>query len=288
MADDTSAMVSDPVMATRAHVESAARSLLGIEDAAWGRPWEWRGSRQSIRFAFYRVHEVLEETQAELAPEARWTPGAALAGRATAARWALHGTVLPHAGLLDAPAGDEWTLREVLSHVVQAQDFWAWLSGHWVELLAAGQEIPASGYVREAVPAHYRGEREPVAGTLDEIRAELDQHLDASLANLLEVERRGALDVPVSFQRAEVPIRFYPARWSAHLREHTNQAEKTVPLTGRQPREVELVLRLLLRAYGELEATAMAVPESVAAPILETAGLGISRHAQEIAETAAG
>ena len=281
-------MIGDSVIATRAHMEAAAAALLTIPDAAWDTPWEWRGSRQSIRYALYRLHEVIEETQAELAPATSATPGATLCARATSARWALHGAVLPYAELLDAPAGDEWTLRQVLSHVVQAQDFWAWLSGHWVELLATGQEIPALGYVREAVPPHYRSEREPVAGGLEQIRAELDQHLDAAIANLLEVERRGALDTPVTFQRAEVPIRFYPARWSAHLREHTNQVEKTIPLTGRRPGEIELVVRILVRAYGELEATAMVVPESVAAPILEAAGLGIARHAEEIAAAARG
>lgn len=271
----------------RASIEAAARSLLTIPDGRLLDAWEWRGARQSIRFGVYHLHEVIEETLAGLAPAAAWTPGAALLSRVTAARWALHGAVLPYPDLLDAPAGSEWTLRQVLSHVVTAQEFWNWLSAHWVEKLAAAGELPPAGYVREEVPDRFRSVR-VLDGDLDALRAELDGHVDGAARNVLELERRGRLDVTVAFQRAAVPIRYYPARWSAHLREHANQASKTVPLTGREVRETERLVQVVIRAYGELEAVAQTVPENVAAPVLEAAGRRIAGRAEELSAAAAG
>lgn len=287
MADDTTAVLSDSITATRAHVEVAAAAVLEIDDAALLRPREWRGGMQTLRHGVYRLHEVLEETQAELAADAIWTPAGALAARCTAACWALHGTVLPYADLIDAPAQGEWTMRQVLSHVISSEDFWHWLSGHWVEKLHAGVEIPPRGYVREEVPDKYRAEEAVLDEPFESLRRQLDEHLDASIDNLMEVERLGALDAPVTWNRAAVTIRFYPVRWSAHLREHTLQLEQTVVLAGREPREVERILRPILAAYGELEGTARLVPEAAAAPILEAAGLGIAHHAREIADAAA-
>ena len=51
-----------------------------------------------------------------------------------------------------------------------------------------------------------------------------------------------------------IPIDFRLGRYGSHIREHTIQVDKTLAMIGRQPTEVERVVRLILESYGRLEA----------------------------------
>ena len=44
------------------------------------------------------------------------------------------------------------------------------------------------------------------------------------------------------------------------MREHTIQVEKTLAMLGRRPTEVDRLVRLLLAAYGRLEAVVSGMP----------------------------
>ena len=43
-------------------------------------------------------------------------------------------------------------------------------------------------------------------------------------------------------------------RWASHITEHTVQVDKTLVWLGRQPSEVERLVRLVAAAWGRLEA----------------------------------
>ena len=43
-------------------------------------------------------------------------------------------------------------------------------------------------------------------------------------------------------------------RWASHIIEHTVQVDKTLVWLGRQPSEVERLVRLVATAWGRLEA----------------------------------
>ena len=51
-----------------------------------------------------------------------------------------------------------------------------------------------------------------------------------------------------------VTIDFRLGRYGSHIREHTIQVDKTFATLGRQPSEVERLVRLILATYGRLEA----------------------------------
>ena len=51
-----------------------------------------------------------------------------------------------------------------------------------------------------------------------------------------------------------IPIDFRLGRYGSHIREHTIQVDKTLAMIGRQPTEVERIVRLILGSYGRLEA----------------------------------
>ena len=273
-------MLNDAVAAMRAHAEAAARTVLEIPDQRLTDEWEWRETRRTVRFGAYHLVEVLEATAAELAADARWTVAGALAARVTQARWDLRAVLVAGAGSVDAPWGEEWTIRQTLTHMIWSQDFWAWLAENWAERLRDGREIPAWGYDRDEVPDRYRAAPEAMEGSLEDLLGALDSYLDRSIAALAVVGSHSGLDVPVKFQRADVPIRYYPARWIGHLREHTIQVEKTLDGTGHRPREAERIAGRLLSAYGALEGVAVQVPEEAARPILEAAGPGLAHHAR--------
>ena len=50
-----------------------------------------------------------------------------------------------------------------------------------------------------------------------------------------------------------VTIDFRLGRYGSHIREHTVQIDKTLAMLGRQPSEVERLVRLILATYGRLE-----------------------------------
>ena len=63
-----------------------------------------------------------------------------------------------------------------------------------------------------------------------------------------------AMRVDARWMGMHIPIDFRLGRYGSHIREHTIQVDKTLAMIGRQPTEVERVVRLILASYGRLEA----------------------------------
>jgi hypothetical protein len=71
--------------------------------------------------------------------------------------------------------------------------------------------------------------------------------------------------VPARWSGTAVTVGFRLNRWASHLREHTIQVEKTLVMLDDQPREVERLVRIIMAAYGRLEATGYGrAPEALA------------------------
>jgi hypothetical protein len=101
------------------------------------------------------------------------------------------------------------------------------------------------------------------AGTLRDIRTRLDAMLDLAVGLLGDVDDASRLEAPGIWVGYAVTIRFRLHRFAAHLREHTIQVEKTLAMLGRQLREVERIVRMILGAYGRLEATILCLPDDM-------------------------
>jgi hypothetical protein len=255
----------DPAFAeARASLTRAVGDLLAIPDgAALEREWPWNDGEVELR-----LYEELETAAADARRILAVTdpaPGPAVdaLAAATAARWDLLGLL---AGLTDEdldrdPGGGEWTIRQTLGHVVEVQRAYAWISAWW---LSQRNEPELAPRVPEEVNALLPGEDASGAGSLDEIRARLDEILETGAGRLASL-RADDLAVPARWSGTAVTVGFRLNRWASHLREHAIQVEKTLVMLDDQPREVERLVRIVVAAYGRLEATGYGrAPEALA------------------------
>jgi hypothetical protein len=257
------------VLALRSVVESAGRQLLAVPEDRLEAAWRWPGSTSEVdvRYGFYRLFELLEDTGAavgaalvagEVAPAAGGQRGAA----ATVARWSLHGLLLPlaDADLDRDPGNKEWTVRQTLGHMVQSQQFYGSFTAWWLTQAPTPAAIPPP-----ALTYNVPTEAELSAGSVADVRARLDALLDLAMARL------GALDeaqiaVPARWSGGEVTVGFRLGRWASHIREHTIQVEKTFVMLDRPTTEVERLVRLIFEAYGRLEETVFGLDAAAARP----------------------
>lgn len=223
---------------------------------------EAEGLDVEVRYAFYRIYEVLEGAASQVRTASRSGPPPAaissLAG-AVAARWDLAGAL---AGATDEdldrdPGGGEWTLRQTLGHVINGQRAYAWFTAWWIE---RGDAEFLARVPDDAVPGFPNESTEAPGGIADILRR-LDDILD------LTIERYGLAGPDVLGARARwsgypVTAAFRLARGASHLREHTVQVDKTTEMFVRQQAgassgavvEVPRLLRVVSGAYGRLEA----------------------------------
>ena len=253
------------VTAARAPLAAVIADLLAIPDEALERHWTWLPSdidELDVRYGLYRVHERFESAIAAITT-GRSDGGAGRAGgtigpaipplRAmAAARWELHGALaaLSPADWDADPGGGEWTVRQTLGHIIGSQRSYGWFNAWFLSKgFAEGEAIrPPAGSLPDEPT-----EEEEAAGTPAEVRARLDDVVDANLvasAAFDDAEMR----FDARWMGMHVPIDFRLGRYGSHIREHTVQVDKTLAMLGRQATEVERVIRLILASYGRLEA----------------------------------
>lgn len=189
------------------------------------------------------------------ATEAGERHAARIVGPATAARWDLHGLLVPlDDALLDAdPGGGEWSIRIVLGHVISSQRAYGWGSAWWqthphdASDPALPKAIPDPFWA--TLPDEATTEAE---GSLDDLRARLDAILDLSAERLAGLPD-DRLDLGARWSGFPVTVGFRLGRWASHLREHGIQVEKTFAMIGHVPSEPALLIRNMLAAYGRAE-----------------------------------
>jgi uncharacterized damage-inducible protein DinB len=259
----------DEIAAARAAALSAVATFAQIEDSALDGPWPWRDGDIELRYGFYRLNELFEQAAGDARRElarADVAPAQSAAAAGTAARWDLHGILvsLEDADLDRDPGGGEWTIRQTLGHVVNSQRAYNWFTAWWLARRdAAADDFPAK--VPDDVAPDFPEESSEGVGDLAAVRTRLDTVLDEGASALGGLDERG-LRARARWSGAPVDVGFRLGRWGSHLREHTVQVEKTLVMLGDSPREVDRLVRLVLAAYGRLEATAFAVPAAVASP----------------------
>jgi hypothetical protein len=286
--------LSPEVLALRAAVESAGRSLLRVPDDRLEPEWSWPGSSSAVdvRYGFFRLLELLEGSRGAVVAALAGndvTPaaGGRLGAWATVARWSLHGLLLPlgDAALDRDPGHGEWAIRETMGHVLTTQRFYSRFTAWWLtQAPAPAAAVP--GELSADVPERLV----EAAGSMDDIRAKLDALLDLSMASL------GRLDddqvaVPARWSGGEVTAGFRIGRWGSHIREHSIQVEKTLVMLNRPIPEVERLIRMVFEAYGRLEETVFGLDAADARPaagILTRTTDDVATLAPSILEAAAG
>jgi DinB superfamily len=297
--DNTDAALARPLSPTleraRSDVVAAAVGLLTIPEVALTKPWTWKGgSEEEVRYGAYRAAEALEQAEVEARPmvastEADAGRAARIIGPATAARWDLHGILLPlDESLLDAdPGGGEWSIRLVLGHVISAQRAYGWGSAWWqrhphaADDPALPKNVPEAFW--EALPDEAATEAE---GGVSDLRARLDTILDLS-AERLAGTPDDRLELGARWSGFPVTVGFRLGRWSSHIREHGIQIEKTFAMLGHAPTEPARLVRNLLAAYGRAESVAFGRLGADQAADRVAAGAAEARQAIRAAREAA-
>lgn len=254
--------MSPALMAARTDIIAAGHDLLAIPEDALQRPWTWiGGGEEEVRYGAYRAAEALEQAEIEARHAASDADGherraARIIGPSTAARWDLHGLLLPlNEPLLDAdPGGGEWTLRLVLGNIISSQRAYGWGTAWWQ---AYGQQPTDPGLPKDAPESLWAALPDEAtteaAGSVAELSARLDGILDLSAERLAGLPD-DRLALGARWSGFPVTVGFRLGRWSSHIREHTIQVEKTLAMLAHVPSEPARLVRLVLAAYGRAEA----------------------------------
>lgn len=267
----------------RGHIERGLGDLLAVPDAALERSWPWPDHGEAdVRYGFFRIFEDLVATagaiDAARGPRPRVEANVA---PVTVARWDLVGALLPLMGEeLDTDPGDsEWSVRQTVAHIISVQHAYAVYTGWWRDQgIRSRDALPAAAPEGLEDPAW--DEATAADGTPDHIRRRLHQVVDEAGASVLDV-RPDELEIGARWSGLPVTVGFRHGRWSSHLSEHTVQVDKTLVWLGRQPSEVERLVRIVAGAWGRLESAIW--PGQAAG---EATGLAIDA-ARRTAETAA-
>jgi hypothetical protein len=281
------------IVAARADLMAAVRELRTIPDAALTRPWGWKGgSREEVRYGFYRIGEAFELAGIEAAAELQQngTERGLTADRiapSTAARWDLQGLLAP----LDDQSWDadpghaEWTIRQTMGHLIGSHRGYAVTTGWWQEQ-ALPADLPELPTVPVSIFDELPTEEAEAEGSPADVRDRLDEVVDRAAERLagLPADR---LAYGARWSGFPVDIGFRVGRWSSHLREHTIQVEKTLVMLAHHPTEVDRLVRHVLAAWGRAELVVFGAADvDAAAAILETAAGGARRTAAEVASLA--
>ncbi len=233
--------------------------LLAVADTSLDDPWRWRATDPQdveLRYGLYRIHERLEAAigAIEVGRDGRGgsigpavPPLAAMA----AARWELHGALAPLGeGVWDAdPGGGEWTIRQTFGHIVNGQRSYGWYNAWYLKEGVVGVETVRPS--EDVFPPEPTDEEE-AAGSPSVALARLEDVVDANIAAAAGLDA-AAMGVSARWAGLPVTIDFRLGRYGSHIREHTVQVDKTLAMLGRQPSEVERLVRLILATYGRLE-----------------------------------
>jgi len=224
-------------------------------------PWVWGSySSEGVRFAFFRVLEELDALRAALAARSdRISHGRRiLAGYNQAYRdleavvWGLD----DETAALD-PGGDEWSVRRTYAHILGADFGFLVVARFALDLHRSGNWSPD----RKLADADYDRILDTNEGRYNELMESglsilrMEHHLfHAQVITDLADVSDDELNLPSKYWEEEpYPLRFRLGRFASHMRQHTIQIEKTLPLIGSPPTEGRLLVRQLFNRFAEVE-----------------------------------
>jgi hypothetical protein len=234
-------------MPTAAAVDTALLRFAALDEAELSQPWLYRDKRIDVRYALYRTIEETQEALVSVAarsqPESR-----RILSLAQSAFGNLRGLLigLP-ADLLDqAPRAGEWSVREILRHIIVTEGRYAVQTRYAVERAAADPMRVAEEQLPTPAQVDVTGSIAGILARVGDARAETDRRLGDLPA--------AAMTRPTQWIQYDVDVRFRLHRFASHLIEHTVQCEKTLSALGRRVTEGRRIVRRLAALLGEVEA----------------------------------
>jgi uncharacterized damage-inducible protein DinB len=221
------------------------RAIAAIPDSVCGVRWEWPGHpgpELDVRNGLYM--SLLDEQAAAATAPAPKSEAAATVVTAQRAFGDLRGLLagLPDDALDAVPLEGEWSLRDVLTHLLEVE------RNYLKQTLYASKRSDDEPIVTDRPPPPTDGE---IAGGV----AEWFERLAAARAGsrALMALDASALTRPTQWVKHDVDVRFRLHRFAAHLGEHTIQSEKTLAWLHLEPGEAARIARLISRERGTHE-----------------------------------
>jgi hypothetical protein len=236
-------------MPEAADLDAALERFAALDEKELTQPWVLRDTTMDVRYALYRTIEESQEALVRAAarshPESRRI--LSLAQRAFGdLRGLLIG--LPVDLLDEAPRAGEWSIREILRHIVVTEARYAVQTRYAVERADADPMRVAEEKLPTPAQVDVAGGIGEILARVAETRAETDRRLGDLPA--------AAMARPTLWIQYEVDVRFRLHRFASHLVEHTVQCEKTLAALGRRPTEGRRIVRRLTALIGEVEGLA--------------------------------
>ena len=236
-------------MPAAADLDAALERFAALDAEGLAQRWVFRDKTTDVRYALYRTIEESQEALVHAAarshPESRRI--LSLAQRAFGdLRGLLIG--LPADLLDEAPRAGEWSIREILRHVVVTEERYAVGTRYAVERADADPMRVSDAKLPIPAQIDVAGGIDAIVARLAKARSETDRRLgDLPIAAMVR---------PTQWIQYDVDVRFRLHRFASHLVEHTVQCEKALAALGRRPTEGRRIVRRLTALLGEIEGLA--------------------------------
>jgi hypothetical protein len=236
-------------MPAAADAEAALEQFAALDEKDLAQPWVFRDKTIDVRYALYRTIEESQEALVHAAarshPESRRI--LSLAQRAFGdLRGLLIG--LPADPLDEVPRAGEWSIREILRHIVVTEERYAVGTCYAVERADADPMRVADAKLPTPAQIDVAGGIGAILARLSGARSETDRRLGDLPA--------AAMTRPTQWITYDVDVRFRLHRFASHLVEHTVQCEKALAALGWPITEGRRIVRRLTGLLGEIEGLA--------------------------------
>ncbi len=238
-------------------VERLVKASVHLTDIDLDRTYVWEEyDDDGLRFALLAAHLQLRETTATVAAARLgagkpFTEGQRILAQVHEAYRDLGGAL---AGTSEAeidakPPDEQWTLREVLKHVLDTEK--GFLAAIELALDCARAGRPSKPD-EAAWKAKRQAPEDPAGSRADALNALFRSH--TAILRALDGVADTELATPSWFWEDKgYSIRFRMHRFEEHLRQHTIQVDKTLVALGHPPTEAERLVRNLYAALAGLE-----------------------------------
>jgi uncharacterized damage-inducible protein DinB len=238
-------------------VERLVRASVHLSDADLDRKYVWEEyDDDGLRFALLTAHHLLRETSATVAAARLgagkpFTEAQRILAQVHEAYRDLTGAL---AGTSEAeidakPPDEQWSLREVVAHMLGAEK--GFLAAIEVALDCARAGRPSVGD-EAAWKAKRQPPDDPAGSRADALNALFRSHV-ATLRALDGVADTELATPSWFWEDKGYPIRFRMHRFEEHMRQHTIQVDKTLIALGHPPTEAERLVRNLYNALAGIE-----------------------------------
>jgi len=251
-------------------IQDFTKLALEMTDADLEHEWAWKDyDGEGIRFAFFRTLEdllTLETFQLSRRKKGLSQTQQILSGYHLAFR-DLQAALL---GVGEAeyeriPAENEWSLRKVLTHIVEADLLFyvAIKNGLNDHRLRDGKLSKVTEKVWEDISGTNDEEVDNIlAGPINAALAYHEAAHAKTLSVLADISDEELEKKSLYWEKEAMTFRFRLHRFESHMRQHTVQMDKTLDMLDLHPNEIKRLLRLVYNGLARAENAMMGINES--------------------------